>query len=266
MGTRLLLDKALAPALASAGLSSADALFRLGGPADATSLVTVVDLPVDGTVGRFHLKRYRYGGWATAKGLLGRGTLFGTAPEVAEFKGLEFLREHGVPAVRPVAAASRTEKGRLVAHALLTEHVPDSIDLAARLATPGDPVRDDVATRRRVAQLIGRHAHRMHSEGFVHRDLFPRNVLVRVDEDGPSVWFCDCRRGGAPSFRWKPDDDLATLELDLRGALSRTDRLRILRAYAGGSGLAAWARRILARHDRLARARERRARADRARV
>ncbi len=95
-----------------------------------------------------------------------------------------------MPAVRPVAAASRTEQGRLVAHALLTEHVPDAIDLARRLATPGDPVRDDLETRRRVARLlIGRHAHRMHSEGFVHRDLFPRNVLVRVDEDGPSVWF-----------------------------------------------------------------------------
>jgi len=261
MGLRLHLDKALAPALASAGLTSADALFRLGGPADATSLVTVVDLPVDGTVGRFHLKRYRYDGWATAKGLLGRGTLWGTAPEVTEFKGLVFLRAHGVPAVRPVAAASRTEKGRLVAHALLTEHVPDSVDLARRLATPGDPVRDDPAVRRRVAQLIGRHAHRMHSEGFVHRDLFARNVLVRVDEDGPSVWFCDCRRGGPPSFRWKPDDDLATLDLDLNGLLPRTDRMRILRAYAGGHGLSAWAKRLIARRAALARARDRRARA-----
>ncbi len=261
MGLRLHLDKTLAPALASAGLTSADALFRLGGPADATSLVTVVDLPVDGTVGRFHLKRYRYDGWSTAKGLLGRGTLWGTAPEVVEFKGLVFLREHGVPAVRPVAAASRTEKGRLVAHALLTEHVPDTVDLARRLATPGDPVRDDPAVRRRVAQLIGRHVHRMHSEGFVHRDLFPRNVLVRVDEDGPSVWFCDCRRGGPPSFRWKPDDDLATLDLDLKDHLPRTDRMRILRAYAGGRGLAAWAKRLLARRAGLERARDRRARA-----
>lgn len=253
MGIRLLLDKALAPALASAGLASAGALLALGGPPDATSLVTVVDLPVDGTVGRFHLKRYRYGGWATAKGLLGRGSLFGTAPEVAEFKALAFLREHGVPAVRPVAAASLSERGRLVAHALLTEHVPGSIDLDRRLSTPGDPVRDDPAVRRRVAELLGRHVHRMHVEGFVHRDLFARNVLVRVDDDGPSIWFCDCRRGGAPSMRWKPDDDLATLDLGLAGRLPRTDRMRVLRAYAGGGGLSAWAGRIVARRDRLAR-------------
>ncbi len=234
MGIRLLLDKALAPALASAGLSSADALFRLGGPADATSLVTVVDLPVDGTVGRFHLKRYRYGGWATAKGLVGRGTLWGTAPEVAEFKGLEFLREHGVPAVRPVAAASRTEQGRLVAHALLTEHVPDAIDLARRLATPGDPVRDDLETRRRVAQLIGRHAHRMHSEGFVHRDLFPRNVLVHADPHGGSVWFLDCWKGGERLQLRGPAYDLACFLLRAPEELGLEAQRAFLEAYERG--------------------------------
>lgn len=259
MGIRFHLDKALAPALAAAGLASAAALFRLGGAADATSVVTELELPVDGTVGRFHLKRYRYAGWGRAQGLLGRGTLWGTAPEVKEFKNLAFLREHGVPAVRPVAAASATEGGRLVAHALLTEHVPDATDLARRLETPGDPVRDDVEVRRRVAELLGRHVHRMHSEGFAHRDLFARNVLVRVDADGPALWFCDCRRGGPPSFRWKYDDDLAALDLDLRDRWPRTDRLRVLRAYAGGGGLSAWARRIVERRGRLAKDREARA-------
>ncbi|MCC7139308.1 MAG: hypothetical protein IT460_12875 [Planctomycetes bacterium] len=251
MGVRLLLDKALAPALASAGLRSPEAILALGGDPQATSVVTVVDLPVDGTVGRFHLKRYRYASWGTSKGLLGRGTLFGTAPEVAEFKNLAFLREKGVAAVRPVAAVSVTASGRLVAHALLTEHVPDAIDLARRLATPGDPVRDDPAVRRRTCELIGRQVHRMHSEAFAHRDLFPRNVLVRVDEDGPAVWFCDCRRGGPPSLRWKYVDDLATLDVDLRDRLPRTDRLRVLRAYAGPEGrLAPFAREVVARRRR----------------
>ena len=98
MGVRLLFDKLLAPALAAAGLRSADALFRLGGDPDATSLVTMVDVPVDGTVGRFHLKRYYYPNWAASKGLLGRGTGWGTAPELQEFKNLEFLRQKGVSA------------------------------------------------------------------------------------------------------------------------------------------------------------------------
>jgi len=112
MGVRLLLDKMLAPALAAAGIASAPALLRLGGNPEATSSVAVVDVPVDGTTGRFHVKRYRYASWAESKGLLGRGTLWGTAPEVREFKNLAFLREKGIPGVRPVAAASITKSGR----------------------------------------------------------------------------------------------------------------------------------------------------------
>jgi len=251
MGVRLLFDKLLAPALAAAGLRSADALFRLGGDPDATSLVTMVDVPVDGTVGRFHLKRYYYPNWAASKGLLGRGTGWGTAPELQEFKNLEFLRQKGVSAVRPVAAAALTESRRLVRHALLTEHIPDAIDLAKRLATPGDPVRDDAPTRRRVAELLGRLVHRMHMEAFTHRDFHARNVLVRVDEDGPAVWTCDCRRGGPPSMRWKYIDDLATLDIDLAPVWPREDRLAVFQGYAGqGQDAEGWASAVEARSAR----------------
>jgi hypothetical protein len=253
VGSRLLLDKLLAPALAAAGITSAAALLRVGPDPAATSVVATVDLAVDGTVGRFHLKRYRYAGWKTAKGLLGRGTLWGTAPEVLEFKNLAFLREKQVPAVRPVAAAAETRRGLLAAHALLTEYVPGAIDLERRLATPGDPVRDDPRVRRRTAELLGRHLHRMHQEGFVHRDLFARNVLVVVDEGDPSVVFCDCRRGGPPTMRAKALDDLAALDLGLADRWPRTDRLRALRAYAGkDADLSAWVASIVARRDKLA--------------
>ena len=146
MGTRLLLDKTLAPALAAAGVRSAEAILSLGGDPDATSLVTIVELPVEGTSGRFHLKRYRYPSWAKSKGLLGRGTLYGMAPELREFKNLEFLREKGIPAVRPIAATSVTEGFRLVAHALLTEHVDGAIDLATIPPSDAARPRSSVAT------------------------------------------------------------------------------------------------------------------------
>lgn len=236
MGSRVVLDKKLSPALAAAGIRSADAILALGGEPEATSLVTTVDLAVEGTVGRFHVKRYRYASWAKSKGLFGRGSVYGMAPEVKEFKNLEFLREKGVGAVRPIAAASVKDGLRLVAHALVTEHVPDAIDLATRLSTPGDPVRDDWKVRARTAVLIGRNIHRMHAEAFCHRDLYARNVLVRVAEDDIGVWFCDCRSGGPPSFGWKYEDDLATLDSDLKGRLPARDRLRVLRAYAGAEG------------------------------
>jgi hypothetical protein len=231
MGVRVLLDPRLAPALNAAGLASASRLFGLGGDPAARRFVGTVDLPVEGTLGRFHVKRYRYDGWGTSKGLLGRGTLWGKAPEVAEFRALQWLREHGVAAVRPVAAASEARGGRLVAHALMTELVPGAVDVAKRLATPGDPLRDDPRVRRRFAELAGRLLHRMHAEGFVHRDCFARNVLVRVDDDDVRLWLCDCRRGGPPSWRTGPWHDLAALDGDLKGRMPRTDRLRALEAY-----------------------------------
>ncbi len=233
MGTRVLLDKKLAPAIAAAGIRAAEAILALGGDPTATSLVTTIDLAVEGTSGRFHVKRYRYPTWQKSKGLIGRGTLYGMAPELKEFKNLEFLREKLVPAVRPIAATSVTKGVRLVAHALVTEHIVGAIDLATRLSTPGDPVRDDPVIRRRTAELLGRIVHRMHAEAFCHRDLFARNVLVRVDEGDVSLWFCDCRRGAPPSFRWNYEDDLATLDSDLIDRLPRRDRIRALRAYAG---------------------------------
>jgi tRNA A-37 threonylcarbamoyl transferase component Bud32 len=248
VGTRVLLDRALAPAVSAAGLAAPDALFRLGRPDLPESVVAVVDLPVEGTVGRFHLKRYVYPDWRTSLRLLGRGTLWGRAPETNEFRMLALLREKGIPAARPVVAAARTSRGRLVGHALLTEHVPGTRDLAACLAAPGEPPISDVAVRRRLLGRIAHHVHRMHAEGLGHADLHARNVLVRVDEDDPRVWFVDCRRGGPLGWRRRPHADLATLDADLEGRVPATDRLRALRVWAGeGERLAPHVRRVLAR-------------------
>lgn len=231
MGDRLLYDVALAPQLHAAGLIGVDALLALGGAASEPSVVRTLDLPVEGTVGRFHLKRYTYDGWGRSRRLLGRGTLWGAPPCVNEYRVLAWMRENQVPAVRPVAAASRVRRGRLVAHALLTEHVPDALDLQRRLSDPADPLVTDRRLRRRTAELIGRCLQRMHSFGYVHRDVFARNVLVRIEEQGPKIWFLDCRRGGPPSWRSGGWHDLAMLDADWRGRLPRTDRLATLAAY-----------------------------------
>lgn len=257
---RVLLDPVLAPALAAAGLASADDLFTLGGDVESSHVVTEVVLDVEGTIGRFHLKRYHYASWRKARGLVGRGTLWGTAPEVNEFRALAWLRRHSIPAVRPVAAASRTRFGRLVTHALLTEHVPDAVDLARRLRTPGDPVREKTSIRRRVLVRIATHLTRMHAGGFVHRDGHARNILVRVNDD-VQVFFLDCRRGGPGSWRRPPLYDLATLDRDLCDLVPATDRLRALCAWQGTDSPS---RRlhalVLRRRERLRRRDERRGR------
>ncbi len=227
-----MLDPVLAPRLGRLGLHRVDALLALGGHPERSSLVTTVDLALEGTSGRFHLKRYRYGSWRTSKGLVGRGSLWGLAPEIREFEALRWLRDHGFPAVRPVAAASRTRRGRLRSHLLLTEHVEGARDLSARLDDPRDRLHRDARLRRRVLAVLSDLVGRMHETGFVHADLYPRNVLVGLDGGAIRIHLLDCRRGGRPTRRRRDVDDLAAMERDLAARLSLTERWRALERYA----------------------------------
>ncbi len=233
MAETLLLDPALATALADAGIRRAEDLLALGPDTEPRRFVGFVDLPVDGTAGRFHLKRYRYATWRESRGLLGRGTLWGTPPEINEYRMLTLLRRAGVAAVRPVAACALHRGGRLVAHALLTEAVSQSEDLDARLHTPGDPIGSSTRARRAVAVALGAELARMHAAGLAHRDCHARNVLVVGEDADARVVLLDCRRGGRARGDREAVRDLATLDRDLQGVLTRGERRKALGAYLG---------------------------------
>jgi hypothetical protein len=274
MRETFLVDPDLAAALGRAGIRTARDLLALAGTGAERSVTTFVDLPVEGTSGRFYLKRYHYPGWRTSKGLVGRGSLWGRAPELHEFLALRRLRALGVPAVRPVAAAAQHQRGRLVGHGLLTEAVPGAAALDARLLAAGDPLRTAFALRRRVAEEMGRTLRRMHDATFVHRDCHARNVLVRAEDGDACIWWLDCRRarfprsthrsGSALPLRAGALRDLGTLDRDLRGLMTRGERRRALAAYLGDDAALAKdaVRRIAALRARLPPPRRPRAPAD----
>ncbi len=214
----------------------AEALLALGDPAEPRRFVGFVTVDVAGTPTRFHLKRYRYATWRASLGLLGRGTLWGTAPELAEFEALRTLARHGIPAVRPAAACAVTRGGRLVAHALLTHAAPEhALALETRLRDPDDPILAVPARRRALCRRLGALLARMHAIPFVHRDLRARNLLVAEGgspEDDADLWLLDCRKGG-PGGRADAAGDLAALDRDLRGRVPRGDRAAALRAARG---------------------------------
>jgi tRNA A-37 threonylcarbamoyl transferase component Bud32 len=226
-----LLDPELETELRAAGLCEASDLLEWGGRAEAHRVGERISLRLGSRTLPAYLKRYAYAGWRAARGLIGRGSLWGVAPEINEFRALTWLRAQGLPAVRPLAAASRQRAGRLVAHALLTEVVPDALDLAARVRLPDDPFVREPGLRRAVLERVAGALAQMHAAGFVHRDCHARNLLVRTGPEQPEIWFLDCRRGGIGG-RKGPAYDLATLDQDLRGHLSRSERLRALRTYA----------------------------------
>lgn len=243
MNETLRVDAELGPALASAGIASAGDLLGLGLAPDQTSAGHVVRLEVAGTSGRFYFKGYRYPTARKRRGLLGRGTLFGQAPELREFEALRWLRDHGVPAVRPIAAAATTKGGQLTAQALLTEWIPNAPDLAHRMARPDDPVCASPSVRVRIAAALGTALARMHLHAFVHADCHARNVLVRIRNDEPRIWFLDCRRGGvrrALRARRGALHDLACLRVDLRPAegavFTGPEWSQLLMSYLGAAG------------------------------
>ncbi len=146
-------------------------------------------------------------------------------PRLAEFENLEWLRARGFAAPRPLAAGSL--EGRLGPRwqFLATELVEGAPPLDAVLER--DPGR-----ARELYRLAVRLAAGLHAVGFVHRDLYPRNLLVREGADGPRLVVLDAWRGGARRQLRGPAHDLGCLLLRAPDRLSTDDTEDLLAAYA----------------------------------
>lgn len=226
----------LAPAsrgvLADVGIETAEDLFALGGeltPGTTTRRVEVGDTPA-------WLKRYHYPTWKKSKGLIGRGSVYGTPPCLREFATLEAMRAVGVRAVPPMAAAARWRGPWLATHAILTRWRLGSIDLEAALSDPSHRLVIDAAARAAVLDRLGRQVGRLHAARLCHRDLFLRNIVLQEREDGDALSFLDCRRGGRVTFRHGPQYDLGCLQGDLRRVLGEDPAVRaaLLAGYREG--------------------------------
>ncbi len=152
------------------------------------------------------------------------------------------LEARGVPVVVPVAAGERRRAGRLIECYLLVPRLEGATDLA-RLAGAPDL---EPAERHALVRALGDLARRAHAAGFDQGDFAPNHGLVRRGPV-PELRWIDFERAqlrtrvGARRRRWM----LAKLDRTLT-ALPATQKLRFLRAYAGGDAVAArgWWRRL----------------------
>ncbi len=231
--TQWRVDVALQSALKRVGIHDTESFLALANDDAPGSYTTTVDLDIEQTSRRFYLKCYRYPGWKTSRGLIGRGSLYGSAPCIREFDNLHWLRMNGIQAVRPIMAVAKITSRRLVAHALLTEWVEGAPDLAARARNPEDALLTSSWKRAQTVRALGASVGAMHRLGFVHRDLHARNILVQEGDAASAVWFLDCRRGGMSSgLRGKNERfDIRTLATDLRVTLRPLELRRLTRAY-----------------------------------
>lgn len=134
-----------------------------------------------------------------------RRALGAPLPRFAELRNLAWLREQGFDAPRPVLAGAAWSAGRPRFQFLYTEAVQEAETLSQVLAQGG-------ARAEAAALAVARVAARLHARGFVHRDLFARNVLIGADL---RVHLLDAWRSGPPRPRRGPAYDLGCFLHDL---------------------------------------------------
>ena len=233
------IDPAKRDDLRARGLLRVDEILsRVDGRVVAWSRSTDT-LHVPGDEGRpgFYLKRYRYSSWRKRIRTMFRGTFFGKHRGQAEFTALRTMRALGIAVTPPIAHGARRIGHFVSACFLITEEVPNARNLTtfARDVAAG---RQHLSRSQRQAMIDGlaQQVARMHAAGFSHGQLFWRNILVRLGDDGsPEFFLLDAqpiprwRRLGAAAAWWRRE--LANLTVSALPFTTRAERLRFLRRY-----------------------------------
>lgn len=207
-----------------------------------------------------YVKRYHYPRWRQRlRGLL-RGTFFQASRARSEYHALAVMRKLGIQAVRPIAFGERRTWHFVRSCFLITEAVPDAMPLSSFIRTFSHRREsvEAVLARREILTSLARQVRQMHEAGFVHRDLFWRNVLIRMlPERRFEFYFLDASVGRrirvAQRRRESIVRDIAAMGVLAPEFCSKADQLRFLLEYLDTPRLSAsdrrWLRKVQARSD-----------------
>ncbi|MCG8406866.1 MAG: hypothetical protein MI923_16840 [Phycisphaerales bacterium] len=210
----------------------------------------------------FYIKRYHYPRWKQRFRAMFRGTFFKASRARNEYRALRRMRQLGIQAVRPVAYGERRLCHFLRSCFLITEAVPDAMPLSSFIQTFGKHrgSAQAVRLRREILISLARQVRHMHHAGFVHRDLFWRNVLIRsLPGDRFEFYFLDASVGQRIRLPQRRQDkivhDIASMGALAPHFCSKADQLRFLLEYLETDKLAEehrkWLRRVQTQSDRL---------------
>ncbi|MBN2563215.1 MAG: hypothetical protein JXQ75_20010 [Phycisphaerae bacterium] len=259
---RLFIDRPFRELLSHAGLSSVTAVLACAGDHLAawsrTSDTILINLP-DGTSSAF-VKRYHYPRWRQRIRGTFRGTFFKASRACSEFRTLRLMRQLGIQAVRPIAFGERRVGHFVRSCFLITEAVPDAMPLSSFIKAFSHR-RDSpraIRARRDVLTSLARQVRHMHRAGFVHRDLFWRNVLIRcLPDDRFEFYFLDASVGKRIRMPQRRQDnivrDIAAMAALAPDFCSKADQMRFLLEYLETKRLSLedrrWLRQVQHRSD-----------------
>jgi len=145
-------------------------------------------------------------------------------PRLNEYRNLRWLERRLFQVPAPLAAGALWRRGAARYQLLLTAEVRETRTLREFLAS-GDSGRGAVLSE------LARELARMHALGFVHRDPYPRNLLVGASGPGRRVFFLDAWHGG-PAFQLRgPAYDLACFLLHAPELLAGGEARAFLARY-----------------------------------
>jgi tRNA A-37 threonylcarbamoyl transferase component Bud32 len=260
---KMVIDSPFRDRLVGARLDRVGAVLACIGDGLAAWSRTTDAIRVDGAGGAsFFIKRYHYPRWKhRIRGML-RGTFFKSSRARSEYKTLMLMRRLGIQAVRPVAYGERRVMHFVRSCFLITEAVPAAMSLASFIKTFSHHRASPLALRARLDILtsLARQVRQMHEAGFVHRDLFWRNVLIRpLPEERFEFYFLDASVGKrirlAPRRQDSIVHDIAAMSALAPEFCSKADQLRFLLEYLNTDRLTRedreWIRRVQVRSDRF---------------
>lgn len=258
------MDRAYRERLISAKLDSVDGVLNCVGDKLAAWSRTSDTIRVDlnGGLTSLFVKRYHYPRFKQRLRGMFRGTLLMASRAKSEYKALRLMRQLGIQAIRPVAYGERRDCFFVRSCYLITEGVPDAMPLSAFIRTFADERSSgrSVRLRREILTALARQVRHMHEAGFVHRDLFWRNVLIRaLPDDRFEFYFLDASVGKRIRLQQRRQEsivgDLAALGAVAPHFCSKADQLRFLLEYLDVDTLSGdnrtWLRRVQTRSDRL---------------
>jgi hypothetical protein len=221
-----------------------------------SSTVAELECVMNGKPRRLILKRFRVADWTDPL-----ASLLRPSPSMRSWLFGQAFRERCLPTARPLAVLHRVHAGMVREGYLLAEKIENAVDLHDFVAHLAElPTGQAQRLLRLALDAVARAIRRLHHCRLSHRDLKATNLLIAPNLDSPPLPFLhvDAVTPGAPMPNHLPLPASPVWFLDLSGvtrhgrlsrarrvqnlarlnasfhqspALTRTDRLRFLRAY-----------------------------------